>query len=118
MIVPTVEYCSFYTGSVNNAELANLQRMQNQALRVCLRTRVRDISIATLHSESVTEMLDIRRRKQLLGIMWKKSKGADAIITQNIRTRGTVKSNLQRGGPKPRSTKTHPTTEEYVSGIS
>lgn len=91
MIVPVVEYCSFYTGSGNVTELAKLQRMQNQALRVCCRVQIRGTNIAVLHDECGVELLERRRKKQLLNIMWKKSRGGEALEQAHVRTRGDLK---------------------------
>ena len=91
MISPVIEYCSFYVGGGHVAELQKLQRMQNQALRVCCKKRVRDVSIEQLHRISKVETLDRRRKLQLLAIMWKKAHGGQAIEQANIRTRGDLK---------------------------
>ena len=91
MIAPTLEYCSFYTGSAHVGGLQKLQRMQNHVLCICLRTGIRTISVADLHSEASLELLDRRRKVQLLMIMWKKGHGGEAIEQRNVRTRGDLK---------------------------
>ena len=91
MISPIIEYCSFYTGSGQVNELSKLQRMQNQALRVCCRSRLRDKSIHDLHIECKVETLESRRAKQLLCIMWKRASKGDAVERANVRTRGDLK---------------------------
>ena len=96
MIVPVVEYCSFYIGSGNVVELTKLQRMQNQALRVCCKTQIRGKSVAVLHMECGVETLDIRREKQLLGLMWKKAHSGAALEQAVVRTRGDLKIRLAK----------------------
>ena len=91
MISPSVEYCSFYSGSALKTELDKLQRMQNQALRTCLQARVREISIIALHKQCGAETLSLRRSKQLLCIMWKKANRGEAMVQRDIRTRGDLK---------------------------
>ena len=96
MIAPCLEYCSFYIGSAHVGELKKLQRMQNHALRICLRTRVRGVSVDDLHSEADVELLERRCRVQLLMIMWKKGHGGEAIEQVNVRTRGDLKIRFRK----------------------
>ena len=91
MISPSVEYCAFYSGCALKTELDKLQCMQNQALRTCLQARVREISIIALHKQCGAETLSLKRSKQLLCIMWKKASRGEAIVQDNIRTRGDLK---------------------------
>ena len=91
MTIPSIEYCSFYTGSAHQAELAKLQRMQNQALRICLRTGIRTVSVVDLHKECKVEFLARKRKLQLLNIMWKKARAGEALEQRHVRTRGDLK---------------------------
>ena len=91
MICPVVEYCSFYIGSGHVAELQKLQRMQNHALRICCKRRVRDISIDQLHRTCNIATQERRRKLQLLNLMWKKAHGGEALEQADIRTRGDLK---------------------------
>ena len=91
MILPSIEYCSFYTGSAHSAELIKLQRLQNHALRICTRTGIRNRSVNDLHTECNVDMLERRRKIQLLQIMWKKAHGGEALEQREVRTRGDVK---------------------------
>ena len=96
MIAPSLEYCSFYTGSAHVAELQKLQRIQNHALRICLRCGIRTISVADLHTEASLDLLDRRRKVQLLMIMWKKGHGGEALEQRNVRTRGDLKIRFRK----------------------
>ena len=96
MIAPTLEYCSFYTACATSGELIKLQRMQNHALRICLRTGIRVTSVADLHTQSEVQLLDRKRKIQLLMIMWKKAQNGEALIPTNIRTRGDLKIKFRK----------------------
>ena len=89
MLAPTLEYCSFYTGSADSGELLKLQRMQTHA---CLRTSVRTIGVTELHTQAGIELVERRPKIQLLMIMWKKRHGGEAIDQLSVRTRGDLKT--------------------------
>ena len=96
MIAPSLEYCSFYIGCAHSGELLKLQRIQNHALRVCLRSDIRSISVADLHKQMEVLFLDRKRKLQLLMIMWKKAHNGEAIPQANIRTRGDLKIKFRK----------------------
>ena len=91
MVIPSLDYGSFYIGSAHSADLTKLQRMQNQALRICLRTGIRSTSVITLHKECKIEFLARKRKLQLLCLMWKKAHNGEALEQRNVRTRGDLK---------------------------
>ena len=91
MMCPAIDYCSFYTGGAHSGDLIKLQRLQNRALRICERVPVRGHSIVDLHVRCKVEMLDRRRKIQLLGIMWKRARAGGALKQVRVRTRGDLK---------------------------
>ena len=91
MMCPAIDYCSFYTGGAHSGDLIKLQRMQNRALRICQRLAIRDRSILDLHNDCKIDMLDRRRKLQLLGLMWKRAHNGGALEQRRVRTRGDRK---------------------------
>ena len=114
MMLPSLEYCSFYTGSAHSGELLKIQRLQNQALRVCLRRGVRSISVVDLHKECGIELLARRRKLQLLQLMWKKAQNGEAIEQGNVRTRGDLKIRFKKRRAKSSFYQKSP----YYRGVS
>ena len=75
MILPFMEYVGFMVMSLNMEDKRELQRLQNDALRVCTRTKIADhVRIEDLHLKCNIISLEQRRRIQLLLLMYKKSK--------------------------------------------
>ena len=70
--------------------------MQNHALRICLGTGIRTVSVDDLHSQAEVELLERRRKVQLLMIMWKKGHGGEAIEQANVCTRGDLKIRFRK----------------------
>ena len=75
MILPFIEYAGFMLVSCNIENRRELQKCQNDALRLCLRIKVVDrIRIEDLHARCKIVSLEQWRRTQLLLLMYKKSK--------------------------------------------
>ena len=75
MILPFIEYAGFMLVACNLEDRRELQKSQNDALRLCLRAKVSDrIRIEDLHTKCKIVSLEQRRRTQLLLLMYKKSK--------------------------------------------
>ena len=53
-----------------------------------------------LNSEDNVELLERRRKLQLLGIMWKRAHGGEVIEQVNARTRGDLKIRFGKGRAK------------------
>ena len=73
MILPFMEYAGFMLLSCNIDDRKELQRWQNDALRLCTLCRLSDrIRIPDLHARCKIISLEQRRRIQLLLLMYKK----------------------------------------------
>ena len=78
MILPFIEYAGFMLLSCTLEDRRELQRCQNDALRLCTLSRIADrIKIEDLHVKCNIISLEQCRRIQLLMIMYKKSKDLD-----------------------------------------
>ena len=73
-ILPYLEYAGFMLVFCTVDDRKNLQKCQNDALRICLNVRLNDhVSIGYLHEKCKLTSLEQRRRQQLLILMYKKS---------------------------------------------
>ena len=72
-IRPILEYCSFITTSCNEDGQQQLQRLQNRALRICLKCNIRKYHIDELHDICEIEMVQRRMDKLLLSLMYTRS---------------------------------------------
>ena len=90
-IRPILEYCSFITSSCNEDGLKQLQRLQNRALRICLKCNIRKYHVDELHEICDIELVQRRMDKLLLSLMYTRSRKLDTgaisddegIITRN-----------------------------------
>ena len=65
-VLPYFDYGGFLLLSTNRGQTKDLQTLQNNALRICLRYNLVDkVSEERLHREATIQSLDQRRRKQL-----------------------------------------------------
>ena len=70
-VLPYFDYGGFLLLSANRGQTKDLQTLQNNALRICLRYNLRDkVSEERLHTEAGIQSLDQRRRKQLVKLMY------------------------------------------------
>ena len=70
-ILPLLDYSGFMLISANLSDRDNLQRLQNDALRICFNVRLRDrVSVVRMHRQAKLISLEQRRRKQLLCLMF------------------------------------------------
>ena len=91
-ILPYFDYGGFLMVSCNKGQKKDLQVLQNNALRMCLRYKLVDrISERRLHIESKLQSLDQRREYQLLKLMYLHSKCVYNIKVANRCTRGAEK---------------------------
>ena len=72
-IRPILEYCSFITTSCNEDGMKQLQRLQNRALRICLKCNIRKYHVEELHDICGVEMVQRRMDKLLLSLMYSRS---------------------------------------------
>ena len=100
MIAPVMDYCSFYTGSSCQSELTKLQRLQNRALRICTKSRLREVSVNALHTVTGVLKLEDKRKKQLTKLMWKSALQGEAVTGEHARTRGDRKLKFRVRRPK------------------
>ena len=74
-VLPYFDYGGFLLLACNRGQKKDLQTLQNNALRICLRYRLADrISERNLHIESNIQILEQRQKLQLLKLMYYKSK--------------------------------------------
>ena len=70
-ILPVLDYTGFLLLSCNNSDRSDLQKMQNDILRICYRLKLSDqVSIKELHKKSKMLSLEQRMQKQLLWLMY------------------------------------------------
>ena len=88
-ILPLMDYCCFLAESARRDPTHKLQVIQNQALRICLRVRIRDETIEGLHARTEVPMLKDRRKELLAALMYRKSKKVKpAVKVRNTRSDG------------------------------
>ena len=91
-ILPFIDYASFLLVTCNLGNRRDLQVLQNNALRICLRYRKLDhVTIDQLHAEANLQSLEQRRIFQLLNLMYDCSSDDAYLKTTRNRTRADVK---------------------------
>ena len=91
-IMPLIDYANFLLMQCNLGYKCDLQILQNNALRTCLRYRRADhITIEQLHTEAKLQSLEQRRIMQLLSLMCDCSRNKEYIRTPRDRTRANRK---------------------------
>ena len=87
-ILPILDYSGFLLISCTKGKKHDLQVMQNDVLRFCENKRLEDrVSIELLHKNANLISLEQRRTKQLLILMYKKSKSLENRALANRPTR-------------------------------
>ena len=100
MILPIMEYSSILIGSGPVWATKKLETLQNDCLRVCEGIRdPRDIHVEQLRTQNGVELLEERRHRQLLGLMYKMSLDPDNVIVPVRELRGGAKIKLKRSRP-------------------
>ena len=70
-ILPIIDYAGFLLLSCNNSDRSDLQKIQNDILRICYKVKLNDhVSIKEMHKISKMLSLEQRMRKQLLWLMY------------------------------------------------
>ena len=91
-ILPLLEYAGFVLGSCNIGQKRELQKLQNNALRLCKRYYLLDmVRIDLLHNECRILGLEQRHRKQLLRLMYLHSKNENNVKVPVRLTRAVTK---------------------------
>ena len=86
MLCSVIDYGNIFLSSCNQADLNDMQILQNNALRCCYGVfDPRDGHILYLHKQANMKMLDIRRKKQILTCIWRNLKKGVIEIAQPIR---------------------------------
>ena len=74
IILPIFDYAGFLILACNTSDRSDLQKIQNDILRICFKVKLNDrVSIKDLHTKSKLISLEQRMRKQLLWLMYKES---------------------------------------------
>ena len=92
MILPLIDYAGFLLIGCRICDKGELQKKQNDILRICDNSRISDrVSIEKLHVKCKILSLEQRMRKQLLWLMYLLSKDNKLIKTPVRETRNAVK---------------------------
>ena len=107
-ILPFLEYAGFMLVFFTVDDRKNLQKCQNDALRICWKVRLNDhVRIDYLHEKCKLTSLEQRRRQQLLMLMYKKSTNTTMhkVFPRNTRqsTRVVFRTDKYEGGIYKRS---------------
>ena len=91
-ILPLIDYASFLLLSVSLGCKRDLQGLQNNALRICLRYRMQDhVTRDQLHDDANLQSLEQRRIVQTLSLLHDCSNNHDYVKTTRNRTRADAK---------------------------
>ena len=91
-ILPIIDYAGFLLVACRKEDKNELQKMQNDILRICNKSRVSDrVSIPTLHAKCKILDLEQRMRKQLLWLMYVLSRDNSFLRVPNRITRSAGK---------------------------
>ena len=78
--------------SVTRKQIKDLQTLQNNALRICLRYKLVDrVTEHRLHNEATLQSLEQRRKKQLTKLMYYQSKNENNVKKSERLTRAAEK---------------------------
>ena len=92
MILPIIDYAGFMIIGCRIVDKGDLQKIQNDILRICDKSRIVDkVSIDKLHGKCKILSLEQIMQKQLLWLMYLLSKDANLIKTLTRETRSTSK---------------------------
>ena len=86
MILAYIDYGDIIYEATNTANLMKLQRLQNQCLRICARSRDH-IPTTELHCRYKVGILESRRQAHLNNYMFKQQNNNDLVDQRIIRTR-------------------------------
>ena len=81
-ILPIFDYCCFISDCANVTEIARLQIMQNQGLRICLRVKKRHESVRGLHARCEVPMLEARRKELITSLMYRKAQKQKVVLEE------------------------------------
>ena len=88
MFCSIIDYGNIFISSCSDGDLYDVQVLQNHALRSCCNVKTHtDVHINDLHIKTNVQMVDVRRRRQILTCIWRNIK--KGIITTAIPARET-----------------------------
>ena len=91
-VLPYFDYSGFLLLSATQKQIKDLQTLQNNALRICLRYNLVDrVSEERLHNEALLQKLEQRRKKQLMKLMYYQSKNVKNVKKSERQTRAADK---------------------------
>ena len=91
-ILPIIDYAGFMLISCKKEDKNDLQKLQNDVLRICTRNKMSDrVSIPELHAKCKIISLEQRMRKQLLWLMYLLSRDKSFLKIANRVTRSADK---------------------------
>ena len=75
MFCSIVDYGNIFLSSCNDGDLNDVQILQNHALRCCciIKNPV-DVHVSDLHNNVNVQMVDIRRKRQIITCIWRNVK--------------------------------------------
>ena len=86
MLCSIIDYGNIFLSSINEADLNDLQILQNNAIRCCYKiSDPRDEHILELHVRANMKLVDIRRQKQILTCSWRNIQKGIVKIAKPIR---------------------------------
>ena len=89
MFCSIIDYGNIFLSSCNDGDLNDVQTLNNHALRCCCSIKnPLDVHILDFHKNVNVQMVDVRRKRQILTCIWRNVK--KGIITTNVLTRETV----------------------------
>ena len=85
MLCSIIDYGNMFLSSINEAELNDLQILQNNAIRCYKISDPRDEHILELHVRANMKLVDTRRQNQILTCLWRNIKKGIVNIAEPIR---------------------------------
>ena len=86
MLCSIIDYGNIFLSSINEAELNDLQILQNNAIRCCYQiSDPRDEHILDLHVRANMKLVNTRRQKQILTCLWRNIQKGVVNIKEPVR---------------------------------
>ena len=99
-ILPFADYCSFILDSAKKkTTIERIQLLQNQALRMCLKCKMREETVADLHLRCEIPFLEDRRKELLASLMYRKSRKIKSVHS-DVNTRSADRFNFYLKRPR------------------
>ena len=86
MLCSIIDYGNIFLSSINEADLNDLQTLQNNAIRCCYQiSDPRDEHILDLHVRANMKLVNTRRQKQILTCLWRNIQKGIVNIKEPVR---------------------------------